>query len=111
MVSVGNWDVYTWPARVVDQLGSAHRLQRIDDRHRYTPLLSCTSLKVLRKKTPAYVLRKTILSWRCTESFIPCFNYFDMVIKLGMGKGSKKKPMTKKERAEKRKKRKEKHSK
>jgi hypothetical protein len=34
-----------------------------------------------------------------------------MVIALGMGKGSKKKPMTKKERAEKRKKRKEKRSK
>jgi len=37
--------------------------------------------------------------------------YFDQVIKLGMGKGSKKKPITKKERAERRKKRKEKRSK
>jgi U3 small nucleolar ribonucleoprotein component len=37
--------------------------------------------------------------------------YSDIVIKLGMGKGSKKKPMTKKERAERRKKRKEKRSK
>ncbi|UCC28416.1 MAG: hypothetical protein JSW29_02960 [Candidatus Bathyarchaeota archaeon] len=47
----------------------------------------------------------------CAEKFIPYFSYFDMVIALGMGKGSKKKPMTKKERAEKRKKRKEKRSK
>jgi len=37
--------------------------------------------------------------------------YFDTVIELGMGKGSKKKPMTKKERAERRKKRKEKRPK
>jgi len=37
--------------------------------------------------------------------------YFNLVIELGMGKGSKKKPMTKKERAEKRKKRKEKRAK
>ena len=37
--------------------------------------------------------------------------YFDLVIELGMGKSSKKKPITKKERAERRKKRKEKRSK
>jgi hypothetical protein len=45
-----------------------------------------------------------------TENFILYSNYFNMVIELGMGKGSKKKPMTKKEREEKRKKRKEKRS-
>jgi len=45
------------------------------------------------------------------KSFIPYFNYYDMVIELGMGKGSKKKPMTKKERDERRKRRKEKRSK
>ncbi|MFB0514630.1 MAG: hypothetical protein ACETVQ_03540 [Candidatus Bathyarchaeia archaeon] len=39
------------------------------------------------------------------------FYYFDMVIELGMGKGSKKKPMTKKERVERRKRHKEKRSK
>jgi hypothetical protein len=38
-------------------------------------------------------------------------DYFYAVIDLGMGKSSKKKPMTKKERAERRKKRKEKRSK
>ena len=38
-------------------------------------------------------------------------DYLNLVIELGMGKGSKKKPMTKKERAEKRKKRKEKRAK
>lgn len=46
-----------------------------------------------------------------TYFFILYFNYFNMVIELGMGKNSKKKPMTKKEREEKRKKRKEKRSK
>ena len=46
-----------------------------------------------------------------TEKFILYFHYFNAVIELGMGKSSKKKPMTKKERAEKRKKRKEKRSK
>ena len=46
-----------------------------------------------------------------TENFILYSDYFDMAIKMGMGKGSKKKPKTKKERAEKRKKRKEKRSK
>jgi len=46
-----------------------------------------------------------------TENFIHSFNYSNVVIELGMGKSSKKKPMTKKERAEKRKKRKEKRSK
>jgi hypothetical protein len=46
-----------------------------------------------------------------TEKFILSFHYFSLAIELGMGKGSKKKPMTKKERAEKRKKRKEKRSK
>jgi hypothetical protein len=35
-------------------------------------------------------------------------DYFNMAIELGMGKSSKKKPMTKKERKEKKKKRKEK---
>jgi len=45
------------------------------------------------------------------ENFILYSDYFDMAIKMGMGKGSKKKPKTKKERAEKRKKRKEKRSK
>jgi len=35
-------------------------------------------------------------------------DYFNMAIELGMGKGSKKKPMTKKERKERKKKRKEK---
>jgi len=46
-----------------------------------------------------------------TENFILYFDYFNVAIELGMGKGSKKKPMTKKEREEKRKKRKQKHSK
>jgi len=46
-----------------------------------------------------------------TEKFILYFHYFNVVIELGMGKSSKKKPMTKKEREEKRKKRKEKRSK
>ena len=45
---------------------------------------------------------------RLAENFIVYFNYSDTVIELGMGKGSKKKPMTKKERDERRKKRKEK---
>jgi len=35
-------------------------------------------------------------------------DYFNMAIELGMGKSSKKKPMTKKERKERKKKRKEK---
>ncbi len=46
-----------------------------------------------------------------TENFITYYNQLYMMIELGMGKSSKKKPMTKKERAEKRKKRKEKRSK
>jgi hypothetical protein len=46
-----------------------------------------------------------------TENFILYSNYFKMAIKMGMGKDSKKKPMTKRERTEKRKKRKEKRSK
>ena len=45
------------------------------------------------------------------ESYKISRAYLNLVIELGMGKGSKKKPMTKKERAEKRKKRKEKRSK
>jgi len=43
-----------------------------------------------------------------TENFILYYDHLNMAIKLGMGKSSKKKPMTKKERAEKRKRRKEK---
>jgi hypothetical protein len=50
-----------------------------------------------------------------TKKILEIYNisraYFDIVIELGMGKGSKKKPMTKKERAERRKKHKEKRSK
>jgi len=45
------------------------------------------------------------------QNFIFHSEYFNMVIELGMGKSSKKKPMTKKERAERRKRRKEKRSK
>jgi len=41
------------------------------------------------------------------QNFIFHPEHFNMVIELGMGKSSKKKPMTKKERAEKKKKRKE----
>jgi hypothetical protein len=41
------------------------------------------------------------------QNFIFHSEHFNMVIELGMGKSSKKKPMTKKERAEKKKKRKE----
>jgi hypothetical protein len=37
------------------------------------------------------------------QNFIFHSEHFDMVIELGMGKSSKKKPMTKKERAEKKK--------
>jgi hypothetical protein len=44
------------------------------------------------------------------QNFIFHSEYFNMVIELGMGKSSKKKPMTKKERAERRKRRKEKRS-
>jgi len=46
-----------------------------------------------------------------TENFIHYFDHFNVAIEMGMGKGSKKKPMTKKEREEKRKKRKEKRAK
>ena len=46
-----------------------------------------------------------------TENFIPYSDYFRIVIELGMGKDAKKKPMTKKEREERRKKHKEKQSK
>jgi len=42
------------------------------------------------------------------QNFIFHSEYFNIVIELGMGKSSKKKPMTKKERAERRKRRKEK---
>ena len=45
------------------------------------------------------------------ESYKISRDYFNLVIELGMGKSSKKKPMTKKERDERRKKRKEKRSK
>jgi hypothetical protein len=48
---------------------------------------------------------------RVTEDFILHTEYFNVVIELGMGKDSKKKPLSKKEREEKRKKRKEKSSK
>jgi hypothetical protein len=44
---------------------------------------------------------------RSIHNFIFHLEQFNMVIKLGMGKSSKKKPLTKKEREEKRKKRKE----
>lgn len=50
------------------------------------------------------------MSFEPKTSFL-YLDYSSVAIKLGMGKGSKKKPMTKKERAEKRKKRKEKRSK
>jgi hypothetical protein len=46
-----------------------------------------------------------------TKDFILRSEYFNTVIELGMGKDSKKKPLSKKEREEKRKKRKEKSSK
>jgi len=45
---------------------------------------------------------------RKIQNFIFHSEYFNLVIELGMGKSSKKKPMTKKERAERRKRRKEK---
>jgi hypothetical protein len=45
---------------------------------------------------------------RTIQNFIFHSEYFNRVIELGMGKSSKKKPMTKKERAERRKRRKEK---
>jgi hypothetical protein len=44
----------------------------------------------------------------CTKKFYPLLCIFSLVIELGMGKSSKKKPMTKKEREARRKKRKEK---
>ena len=46
-----------------------------------------------------------------SENFIIYYSNLQVMIDLGMGKGSKKKPMTKKERDERRKKRKEKRSK
>jgi hypothetical protein len=42
---------------------------------------------------------------RAIQNFIFHSEYFNLVIELGMGKSSKKKPMTKKERAERRKRR------
>jgi hypothetical protein len=45
------------------------------------------------------------------QNFIFYSDYFKVVIELGMGKSSKKKPMTKKERAERKKRRKKKRSK
>ena len=46
-----------------------------------------------------------------TQNFIFHSEHFNMVIELGMGKSSKKKPMTKKEREERKKRRKEKRPK
>jgi hypothetical protein len=46
-----------------------------------------------------------------TKNFILNSEYFNKVIELGMGKSSKKKPLSKKEREERKKRRKEKHSK
>jgi hypothetical protein len=48
---------------------------------------------------------------RAIRIFIHYPEYFSIVIDLGMGKGSKKKPMTKKEREERRKRHKGKRSK
>jgi len=45
--------------------------------------------------------------YEATQNFIFHSERFNMVIELGMGKSSKKKPLTKKERAEKKKRRKE----
>ena len=54
---------------------------------------------------------QTIECVHAIQNFIFHSEYFNIVIELGMGKSSKKKPMTKKERAERRKRRKEKRSK
>jgi len=54
---------------------------------------------------------QTIECAHAIQNFIFYSKYFNIVIELGMGKSSKKKPMTKKERAERRKRRKEKRSK
>jgi len=53
-------------------------------------------------------LKKTRARFFPNPKFNFYSDYLNMAIELGMGKGSKKKPMTKKEREEKRRKRKEK---
>jgi hypothetical protein len=50
---------------------------------------------------------QTVECVRTIQNFIFRSEHFSMVIELGMGKSSKKKPLTKKERDEKKKKRKE----
>lgn len=71
VVSARSWNAVAWSIWVADQLRSAHRLQRIDDKHWYIPLLSCPSLKAprVRRIQCAHMLRKTAISWSYTFSF------------------------------------------
>lgn len=46
MVSTRIWNAFAWSICVVGELGGASRLQRIDDWHRYIPLLSRSSLNL-----------------------------------------------------------------